>query len=191
MITRYINRLYCLGYYIFHFTSYNKLTSSSVIKRSVRVQGKKYITIGKKSTIQRGGWLLALKIDNKNPQIQIGDYCSIGDFSHITAVRQITIEDKVLIANNVYISDNLHQYDDPNIPIIDQRIIFKNKVCIKSGAWIGENVCIIGASVGKNSVIGANSVVTKDVPDYSIAVGSPARIIKQFDFVNSTWKNIL
>lgn len=57
-------------------------------------------------------------------------------------------------------------------------------------AWIGENVCIIGASVGKNSVIGANSVVTRDIPDFCVAVGSPARVIKKFDFSDECWKSI-
>lgn len=154
------------------------------------MQGKKYISIGKKTTVQRQGWLLALKTNGHNPEINIGNYCNIGDFSHITAMRNITIEDKVLIANNVYISDNLHSYEDISTPVIDQAVIFKGNVLIKSGAWIGENVCIVGASVGKNSVIGANAVVTKDIPDYSIAVGSPARVIKQYDFNKSEWINI-
>jgi acetyltransferase-like isoleucine patch superfamily enzyme len=66
-------------------------------------------------------------------------------------------------------------------------VIFKKEVIIGSGSWIGENVCIIGASVGRNSVIGCNSVVTKDIDDYCIAVGSPARVIKRFDFNTRQW----
>ena len=190
MLTRTINRFYHILYYLFNNGLYKNISIYAVVKGSVRVQGKRYISIGKKTTVQRHGWLLALKVDKQDPQINIGTYCNIGDFSHITATRNITIEDKVLIANNVYISDNLHSYEDITTPVIDQAIIFKGNVLIKSGAWIGENVCVIGASVGKNSIIGANSVVTKDIPDYSIAVGSPARVIKQYDFSKSEWINI-
>lgn len=59
---------------------------------------------------------------------------------------------------------------------------------IGEGTWLGENVCVIGAKIGKHCVIGANSVVTKDIPDYSIAVGAPARIIKQYNFKENVWK---
>lgn len=187
MIGNYINRLLSFIYYLVNFSFYNQLSVRAVIYGRVRADGKKYISIGDNTTIQRQGWLLAVKIDENDPKIKIGKYCSIGDFSHITAMRNITIEDGVLIANNVYISDNSHQYEDINTFVKDQPVIFKSEVYIKSGAWIGENVCIIGASVGRNSVIGANSVVTKDIPDYSIAVGSPARVIKRYDFSNSTW----
>lgn len=58
---------------------------------------------------------------------------------------------------------------------------------IGEGSWIGENVCVIGASVGRHCVIGANAVVTKDIPDYSVAVGAPARVIKKYNFNRGAW----
>ena len=85
----------------------------------------------------------------------------------------------MLTANNVYISDNSHDYENTEVPIISQPVKFKKRVQIGSGSWIGENVSIIGANVGKNSVIVANSVVTSDIPDYSVAVGAPAKVIKR------------
>ena len=60
-------------------------------------------------------------------------------------------------------------------------------VIIGDGTWLGENVCVIGAKIGKNCVIGANSVVTKDIPDYCVAVGVPAKIIKRYCFENNKW----
>ena len=60
-------------------------------------------------------------------------------------------------------------------------MIFKNNVVVGESTWLGENVCVIGASVGKHSIVGANSVVTSDIPDYSIAVGAPAKVIKQYN----------
>ena len=92
-----------------------------------------------------------------------------------------------MIADKVYISDNLHEYTNVCIPIIEQPIIQKKNVSIGSGSWIGENVCIIGATIGKHCVIGANSVVTHDIPDFSVAVGSPAKIIKRYDFSQNKW----
>ena len=61
-------------------------------------------------------------------------------------------------------------------------------ITISDGAWLGENVCIIGANIGKNVVVGANSVVTHDIPDYCVAVGSPAYIIKRYDFERKEWR---
>ncbi len=183
----YIRRIPGLLYYLLNFFNFNKLNFRSIVFFSVRVQGKKYISIGRNSVVQRGGWLLALKINDRVPMLEIGDNCAIGDYCHITSVRKVKLEDDVLLANNVYISDNLHGYENIKIPIKNQEVIYKKEVIIGSGSWIGENVCIIGASVGRNSVIGCNSVVTKDIDDYCIAVGSPARVIKRFDFNTRQW----
>ena len=73
------------------------------------------------------------------------------------------------------------------MPVKYQPIKQLNEVYIGDGCWIGENVCIIGASIGKNSVIGANAVVMKDIPDYCVAVGAPARVIKKYDFDLQEW----
>ena len=69
-----------------------------------------------------------------------------------------------------------------------QKIKQINHVEIGDGTWIGENVCILGVKIGKNCVIGANSVVTKDIPDYSVVVGSPAVIIKKFNITANRWE---
>ncbi|NRS90159.1 acetyltransferase-like isoleucine patch superfamily enzyme [Flavobacterium sp. 7E] len=156
----------------------------------MKVQGKKNISIGRNAVIQRGGWLLALKIDEYEAELVIGDNCAVGDYCHIAAVRKVVLQDDVLIANNVYISDNLHEFENVTIPIKEQAIKFKKEVILHSGCWIGENVCIIGASVGKNSVVGANSVVTRDIGDYCIAVGSPAQVIKRYDLKSEKWVSV-
>ena len=62
------------------------------------------------------------------------------------------------------------------------------EVEIGENSWIGENVCVIGCKIGRNSIIGANSVVTKDIPSYCVAVGSPARIVKRFDLGLNLWR---
>jgi acetyltransferase-like isoleucine patch superfamily enzyme len=186
----YLNRIWFIFFYILNAGLFKKLAFKAVLYPSVRIQGKKYISIADRSVVQRGGWLLALKIGETNPVLNIGKNCAIGDFSHITAVGEVIIEDNVLIANKVYISDNIHTFEDVNRPIINQKVQFKKTVRIKEGAWLGENVCLIGASIGKNTVIGANSVVTKDIPDFSLAVGSPAKVIKKYDFETQKWVSV-
>ncbi|RWX02391.1 acyltransferase [Flavobacterium cerinum] len=189
-IINYLKIIPRLFYFLFNFSSYKNLNLRAVVFFSVRVQGKKHISIGRNSVVQRGGWLLALKIDENEPVLSIGDNCAIGDYCHIISVRKVIFEDNVLMANNVYVSDNLHGYEDVTTAIKDQPIKFKKEVVLQSGCWIGENVCIIGASIGKNSIIGANSVVTKDIDDYCIAVGSPARVIKKYDLVTKKWNSV-
>ncbi len=170
--------------------SFKKFGIKSGIFKPDILQGMKYIEVGDRVVIQPGLWALALKIDNHNPILNIGDDVYIGRFFHIVSVRRVVIEKDVLIADKVYISDNLHEYKDIQIPVSQQPVIFKGDVVIKEGAWIGENVSIIGACIGRNSVVAANSVVTKDIPDYSVCAGVPAKIIKKYCFERNEWISI-
>lgn len=83
----------------------------------------------------------------------------------------------------MYITDCDHEYRDINVPVIDQGIVQRGQmVSIGEGSYIGINAVIVGnVKIGKHCVIGANSVVTKDVPDYCVAVGSPAKVIKRVE----------
>lgn len=120
----------------------------------------------------------------------IGSGCSIGHFNEIYATKSIVIEDNVLTADRVYISDNLHGYENPEIPVIKQPIKQNGTVRIGEGSWLGAGACVIGANIGKHCVIGANAVVTHDIPDYSVAVGIPAKVIKKYNFNTSKWENV-
>lgn len=169
--------------------TFKEFGRNSKLNRPLRIQGPKNISIGKEVKINDQTWLAAWPLTNKDyARLIIGDYATLGDFNHIWATHQIIIGKRVLTANHVYISDNLHDYKDVNKAIVSQPIVQLSDVNIGDGAWIGENVCIIGASVGKNSVIGANSVVTHDIPDFSVAVGSPAKVIKRYDFDLKIWR---
>lgn len=126
----------------------------------------------------------------KTPRLIIKDGSQIGDFAHIYATSSIIIEKSVLIANFVYISDTNHGYEDINTPIIEQPITRCGAVSIGEGSWLGEHVSICGANVGRHCIIGANAVVTKDIPDYSIAVGIPARVIKKYNFDTQKWEKV-
>ena len=112
--------------------------------------------------------------------VEIGDRCLIGKGSGIVGHFSIRIGDDVWTGHDVYITDQNHGYEDVNLPISVQTMP-ERKVSIGSGSWIGHgSVVLPGARIGEHVVIGANSVVTGEIPSYSVAVGVPARVIKQY-----------
>lgn len=123
-----------------------------------------------------------------NPVVSIGDRCLIGKGSGIVGHFSITIGDDVWTGHHIYITDQNHGYEDVTRPI-SQQIQPERAVVIGDGAWIGHGSVILpGAHIGRHCVIGANSVVTGEIPDYSVAVGNPARVIKRY--VNGEWERL-
>ncbi len=160
------------------------------IGKALRITCPQSIYLGDNVSIAPYAWLAAEPHNTEGyARLVIKDGCTIGDFSHIYATNEVIIEENVLTANFVYISDTNHEYSDINLPILKQPIR-KSKVRIGEGSWLGEHVSVCGASIGKHCIIGANSVVTKDIPDYCVAVGSPAKIIKRYSFDENKWKKI-
>ena len=117
-----------------------------------------------------------------NPQIEIGDYCSIGEYNHISAINKISIGDGLLTGRYVYIGDNAHgglSWDESIIAPARRPLQSKGEVRIGNNVWIGDKVTILsGVTIGDNVIIGANSVVNHDIPSNCIAAGIPARIVK-------------
>lgn len=120
--------------------------------------------------------------------LEIGSGTSLGSYNHVYATRRVTIGANVLTANGVYISDNQHGFEDVALPIKQQPIRQMPAVSIGDGTWLGHNACVIGVSIGRNCVVGANSVVTHDVPDYCVVAGAPARVIRRYDPAAGTWR---
>lgn len=177
-------------FYVLNSWRYKKIEFRALIMNPLRINGRKYISLLRNAKINDYSWLVAFKIDDNDPELIFSEGCNIGDFNHIAAVRRVVIGKNVLTANRVYISDNLHAFEDITVPVMHQPIQFKAEVHIGEGSWLGENVCVIGASVGKHCVVGANSVVTKDIPDYSVATGIPAKVVKRFDQKTRAWENV-
>lgn len=175
---------------VFHKGRFNSLGRSAHLYRPFRLDGAENIDIGPGTVFQSGSWLYAVATASSSVRLSIGNGAVFGYNNHITAVKEVRIGDEVLTANNVYISDNLHGYEDIHTPILRQPVLVRKPVSIGDGSWIGENACIIGASVGRNCVIGANAVVTSDIPDYSVAVGAPAVVIKQYDHASKQWRKV-
>lgn len=153
------------------------------------ITGKESIDIGENTIILKNSRIQNYTAKNGlTNKIKIGNNCYIGYNFTILNASIVNIGDNVLIASNVMITSENHGMNpESNINYSEQPLITK-PVEIDSGVWIGQNVCILpGTRIGKKSIIGANSVVTKDVPEYSIAVGSPAKVIKKYDFYKHDW----
>jgi len=190
-----MNKIESLFYYIFKYWYY-KIILGNLGKRSRifkvnKIEKPGNIFIGDRVTLFKHAWLAANPLTNaKTCKLIIGDGTSIGNYSHIYATSRIEFGENVLLADKVYISDNLHSFENISLPVIQQPIKQLRDVYIGDGSWLGENVCVIGASIGIGSVIGANSVVTKDIPDYCVAVGAPARVIKTYNFIKKEWERV-
>ncbi|MGL5570613.1 DapH/DapD/GlmU-related protein [Cetobacterium sp.] len=168
--------------------------NARLIRFPFDLRGKKYIEIGSGFTTGVGCRIDAQPLDKKNKSIFIGNNVQINDYVHITGVKSVKIGDNVLIASKVYISDAVHgsykgnsNDSNPKIPPNLREITYK-EVIIEENVWIGENVSILpGVKIGFGSIIGANSVITKDVPKDSIVCGIPGEIIKRYNPNLNRW----
>ena len=175
-------------WYIINKSKFKRLGKKTFIYKPLSIEGKQNISVGNNVYVAYKTWLAAMPHTGfKDSELIIEDGCKIGNFNHIYATKSIRLGNNVLTADKVYISDNLHSYEDISVPILHQPVKQIGTVTIGENSWIGENVCIMGANIGKHCVIGANSVVTKDIPDYCVAVGTPAKVIKRYCFQTNTW----
>lgn len=172
--------------------------NARLIRFPFRVRGKQYIKIGKGFTTGFNCRIDALNINNLKEKylLEIGENVEINDDVHIGATEKIIIGDNVLIASKVYISDHNHgsykgEEQDSPMSIPKKRKIYSSPIKIEKNVWIGEFVSILqGVTIGEGAIIGTMSVVTKDIPAYTIAVGSPAKPIKIYNFETKKWDTI-
>ena len=170
--------------------SFKELASKSTLSMPFSVEGARYIAIKKEVFIKPNAWFLALNYsdsDSLDTKLFIGNNTYIGRNAHIVALKNIKIGKNVLMGDNVYIADNFHRFDKADIPYKDQGVGFKSAVEIGDGTWLGENVCVISSKIGRQCIVGANSLVIKDIPDYCMVAGSPARIIKKYNHTTQSW----
>lgn len=117
------------------------------------------------------------------PEIIIGNNCSIGEYTHITAIKKITIGDGLLTGRFVYIGDNAHgglSLEEADIRPSKRNLRSKGEIVIGNNVWIGDKATILsGVTIGNNTIIGANSVVTHDVPANCIVAGAPDKVINK------------
>lgn len=164
---------------------YLKRGKGSVIYRSVRKDLPPFniFRLGKYSVIEDFSCL-----NNSVGDIIIGDYCRIGLSN--TVIGPITIGNRVNISQNVVLIGLDHNYQDVHKGIIEQGVT-TSPITIGDDTIIGANTIILsGITIGKHCFIGAGCLVNKDIPDYTVAVGNPVRIIKQYDFKQEKWIRI-
>lgn len=150
------------------------------------MRGGGYIELGDNVNIKRNLQIEAIDSHNGEkfkPRIKIGNGVSINYNVHIGACNEVIIQDRALIASRVFITDHYHGKTSREtlcIPPSDRILFSKGSVIIEEEAWIGEGVAIMpGVTIGRNAIVGANSVVTHDVPPYAVVGGVPAKIIKE------------
>ncbi len=169
-----------------------------IIRFPCYIRGAKYIKWGNNFT---SGVNLRIDADPLNfvtfsPVLEIGNNVQVNDYVHIGAVEKVIIGNNVLIASKVFISDHNHgNYNGllQSSPKVEprKRPLFAKAVVIEDNVWIGEQVSVLpGVTIGEGSIIGANSVVSKNIPANSIAIGSPAKVIKIFNFFNNQWEKV-
>lgn len=148
-------------------------------KRALKLYGLERISIGNDTNIDTQVQLTT----QPTGSITIGSHCLIRAYCHITAADSITIGDHLLTGTNVLITDNAHGLNSREhlqLPPRQRPVVSKGPVVIGNNVWLGNNVCVLaGVTIGDGAVVGANSVVTHDIPAYSIAAGIPAQLVGQ------------
>ena len=161
---------------------WGRIGKGSKLIQPLRLRNVQNIQIGEDVIISRLAFLLTLQQhDSTVPRLIIGDGCRIGHMNHIACIHEVQIGANVLTADRVFISDHSHGFSDTNVPILQQPLVSKGAVNIGDGTWIGENACVVSCRIGRNCVIGSNAVVLSDIPDYCVAVGAPARIVRRLN----------
>jgi acetyltransferase-like isoleucine patch superfamily enzyme len=141
------------------------------------------LEIGEHALLEPGVWLTA----QAPARIRIGAGTTLNLGVQVAAVELVEIGAHCMLANGCFVTDANHRFDDPELPVPWQGFTSKGPTRLGDNVWCGANVVVTsGVSIGHRSVIGANSVVTADVPPYAIAAGVPARVIRTVDYPGAT-----
>lgn len=168
---------------------------ASIVKPFLNTANPKYVYIGKGVNIGSFCWISVstefggYRCESKgNVRLKIGDDTDIGNNAFIVANNDIEIGNHVILAPYVYISDHIHQFEDVTKNLHEQPLSEGGYVKVNDNVFIGIKASILpNVVIGEHAVIGANAVVTKNVPPYSVAVGNPAKVIKRYDFKRKLW----
>ncbi|WHP04492.1 MULTISPECIES: DapH/DapD/GlmU-related protein [Acinetobacter] len=169
-----------------------------LIRFPIDIRNKHNIDFGKNLTTGFGCRLECFPLTStKSKLLKIGSNVQLNDYVHITASTSVEIGDNVLMASKIYISDCSHGsyagdiHDSSPITLPIDRPLSSKPVKIEENVWLGEFVSVLpGVTIGRGTIVGANSVVSKSLPPFVIAVGTPAKPIKCYNFDSQRWEKI-
>ena len=142
------------------------------------------VEIGRGVFVGSGAWFSV----GPGARLTIADNVHINRGFVVACVGHVSIGRNVVMADRVFVGDTNHGYTDVTMPILLQPMAAPRPVVIEDDCWLGINVCVLsGVTIGRHSVIGANSVVTRDVPPFSVACGNPAMVVKRYDWARKQW----
>ena len=158
--------------------------------KNVRIVNPQYVDMGGQVFIDDDVELCVNQtMPGVTPKLLIGNRVHFGKMNRIGCDNRIIIEDDVLFAPHVHISDRNHGFEDIHTPISQQKVISKGEVVIGTETWLGFGCQVMsGVKIGRHCVIAAGAVVVKDVPDYCVVGGNPARILKQYNLMTNKWE---
>lgn len=160
-------------------SSFEGLGPRSRLSLPIQIEGAERIAIGNHVYLGPGCWLLT---HEPGGRLEIGDGTSIAGYCVLSAAASVRIGRKVLFARNVYVADHRHGFERDDLPVLEQDIADIRPVVVEDGAWLGQNVVLLpGVTIGAGAVVGAGSVVREDVPPRCVAVGAPARVVRELD----------
>jgi acetyltransferase-like isoleucine patch superfamily enzyme len=137
------------------------------------------LEIGAQVLLEPGVWLTA----PEEARIRIGSGTFLNRGVMVASLGLVEIGEHCMFANGCYVTDASHRYDDPDLPVPWQGFTTKGPTRIGDNTWCGVNVVVTsGVTIGQRCVIGANSVVTSDIPPFSVAAGTPARVIREIKY---------
>lgn len=166
-----------------------KIGKSTLVAKSARITGWRNISIGHHTIIGEHAWLNVNQ--RQNEAISIGNYCYLGPNTFLSSGYQIVIKDYAMFTLGSKILGANHIIQNPFEPYISTGVTAEKKTNIGYNVWVGTDALIVGGvDIGYGSIIGAGSIVTQNIPPFSIAVGVPAKIIKRFDFSQNQWVKI-
>lgn len=191
----YVHRIHML---LFSLVRFHRKDIS--IDPSAYIVGTKYMCIGQRFHAGRGLWLEAVESYYEwrfTPKLVIGNNVALSDYVHIGCVNRVTIGNNVLMGSKIYITDHNHgvysgaHQDSPDVPPGLRHLTEGKAVTIEDNVWIGEFCTILpGVTIGYGSIIGSHTTVTHDIPPESIAVGSPAKVIKRWNAATQMWDKV-